>query len=302
MTPPTPPFTAAEAVPLAIWPCGQTPARTQRAGRYLPAAGVHPAKMLPELARRIITEYSKPGGLIVDPMCGIATTLVEAALLDRHAVGVELEPRWATLARRNLVYALDPQRAQHVQIVEGDARALASLLGERAGSVDLLATSPPYGCDISTLDMAVYRAGGSSRVAGTRYYSTDPANLGHARGQRYLQAMAEVYGVCATVLRPGGLLVTVTRNPRPQGRLFDLAAATVRLAQQAGLVYLQHVIALRAGIRNGRLVASVSLRQRINTRNARARGVPVHLPAHEDVLVFGRMAPNEPPKAVVRRG
>jgi tRNA G10 N-methylase Trm11 len=234
MTPPTTPA-ADEAVPLAIWPCAQATAKTQRVGRYLPAASVHPAKMLPELARRIVAEYSPPGGLVVDPMCGIATTLIEAALLDRCAVGVELEPRWATLARRNLAYALDPEHAHHVQIVEGDARALATLLGERAGTVDLIATSPPYGCDISTLDMRAYRQGGSSRVAGTRSYSTDPANLGHARGQRYLDAMAEVYATCATVLRPGGLLVTVTRNPRPQGRLFDLAAATVQLAQQAGL-------------------------------------------------------------------
>jgi modification methylase len=299
MTPPTPPTTAA-AVPLAIWPCGQTPAKTQRAGRYLPATSVHPAKMLPELARRIVTEYSKPGELVCDPMCGIATTLVEAALLHRQAVGVELEPRWATLARRNLAYALGPEHAERVEIVEGDARALATLLGERAGTVDLIATSPPYACDISTLNMAAFRAGGSSRLAGTRYYSADPANLGHARGQRYLAAMAEVYAACASVLRPGGLLVTVTRNPRPQGRLVDLTAATVRLAQQAGLHYLQHVIALHAAIRDGRLVARPSLRQRINTRNARARGVPVHLPVHDDVLVFCRLASSA--EGVARRG
>jgi modification methylase len=300
-THPTPPTTAAEVVPLAIWPCGQTPAKTQRAGRYLPAASVHPAKMLPELARRIVTEYSPPRGLVVDPMCGIATTLIEAALLDRHAIGVELEPRWATLARRNLAYALDPQRAQRVQVVEGDARALAALLGEWTGTVDLVATSPPYGCDISTLDMRAFRQGGSSRVGGTRYYSADPANLGHARGQRYLHAMGEVYAACATMLRPGGLLVTVTRNPRPQGRLFDLTAATVQVAQQAGLVYLQHVIALRAGIRDGRLVAPPSLRQRINTRNARARGMPVHLQVHEDVLVFQRVG-HGAAEGVVGRG
>jgi modification methylase len=219
-------------------------------------------------------------------MCGIGTTLVEAAALDRRAVGVELEPRWATLARRNLAYALNPKHAQQAQIVEGDARALPALLGELAGTVDLIATSPPYGCDISTLDMTAFRQRGSSRVAGTRSYSADPANLGHARGQRYLVAMAEVYAACARVLRPGGLLVTVTRNPRPQGRLFDVAATTVQLAQQAGLVYLQHVIALHAAIRDGRLIARPSLRQRTNTRNARARGVPVHLPVHEDVLVF----------------
>src|SRR6266508_3159673 len=139
----TPPTTASEAVPLAIWPCAQATAKTQRAGRYLPATSVHPAKMLPELARRIITTYSTPGGLVVDPMCGIGTTLVEAAALGRQAVGVELEPRWATLARRNLAYALDRAHAERAEVVEGDARALPALLGELAGTVDLVATPPP---------------------------------------------------------------------------------------------------------------------------------------------------------------
>ncbi len=58
--------------------------------------------MLPELARRIVTEYSDPGALVVDPLAGIGTTAVEAALLDRRAIGVELEERWVALAEENL--------------------------------------------------------------------------------------------------------------------------------------------------------------------------------------------------------
>jgi len=37
-------------------------------------------------------------------MCGICTTLVEAAHLGRDAIGVEREPRWAQLARDNLTH------------------------------------------------------------------------------------------------------------------------------------------------------------------------------------------------------
>src|ERR1700692_1665626 len=51
--------------------------------------------MLPALARRAVETYSDPGGLVVDPMCGMGTTLVEAIDLGRRAIGVELEPRWA---------------------------------------------------------------------------------------------------------------------------------------------------------------------------------------------------------------
>jgi hypothetical protein len=65
--------------------------------------------------------------------------------------------------------------------------------------------------------------------------------------------MAIVYAGCFQVLRPGGLLVTVTRNLRRQVRVFDLAGATVTLAEQAGYQYLRHVIALLAAVRDSGL-------------------------------------------------
>lgn len=92
-------------VPLAVWPCAQRTGQWQRHGRYLPESNRHPAKMLPEIARRAICFYSRPGDLVLDPMCGIATTLVEAIHQDRRAIGVELEPRWATLAASNVAHA-----------------------------------------------------------------------------------------------------------------------------------------------------------------------------------------------------
>jgi tRNA G10 N-methylase Trm11 len=69
--------------------------------------------MLPALARRAVEAYSEPGDLVVDPMCGIGTTLVEASDLGRRAVGVELEARWAKVASTNLdhVHAGRPTRS-----------------------------------------------------------------------------------------------------------------------------------------------------------------------------------------------
>src|SRR5919204_1990971 len=93
------------SVPMAVWPCAQQTSQVQRHGRYLPESNRHPAKMLPELARRAISAYSEPGELVVDPMCGIGTTLVEAIHLGRKALGVELEDRWASLATANLAHA-----------------------------------------------------------------------------------------------------------------------------------------------------------------------------------------------------
>ncbi len=279
-----------ERVPLAVWPCAQTSAQYQRLGRYLPASSAHPGKMLPELARRLVAEYCPPGGLVADPMCGIGTTLVEAGALGRHGIGVELEARWVALARANLTHALLAEQAARTEIRVGDARCLGSLLRDVAGRVDLVVTSPPYGCDAGVIDKPAWRAGHPMCPRDTLNYSRDPANLGHARGQTWCAGIAEVLAGCALLLRPGGLLVTVTKNTRRSGRLNDLATTTVGLAEQAGFGYLQHLIALHAAVRDGGLVARPSFWQLTQTRKARARGEPCHLVVHEDVLVFTKPA------------
>jgi modification methylase len=242
--------------------------------------------MLPELARRLVVEYCPPGGLVVDPMCGIGTTLVEAAALGRRAVGVELEPRWAELACANLDHALSRDQAALAEVRVGDARRLPELLADLLGRVDLLVTSPPYACEAGMIDKPAWRAGQPLCPKDTLNYSRDPANLGRARGHSWRTGIAEVLAGCTHLLRPGGLLVTVTKNTRRAGRLNDLATATVQLADHAGLGYLQHIVALHAAVRHGRLVARPSFWQLTQTRKARARGEPAHLVVHEDVLVF----------------
>ncbi len=273
-------------VPLALWPVAQTSAQYQRAGRYHPDSARHPGKMLPALAARIVCEYSAPGGLVCDPMSGIGTTIVEAGLLGRRAIGVELEPAWVDLARANLDRLLEADRRRLTEVRQGDARRLPEILGENAGRVDLIVTSPPYACDAGVIDRKAWVAGGRLCTTETLNYSADRANLGHARGPAYEAAMAGVYAACHAALRPGGLLVTVTKNMRRAGRCVDLAALTVGLARSAGFSYLQHVVALHAAIRDSRLVARPSFWQLTQTRKARARGEPAHLSVHEDVLVF----------------
>jgi modification methylase len=273
-------------VPLAVWPVAQTSAQYQRAGRYLPECAQHPAKMLPELARRIITEYSAPSALVVDVMAGIGTTVVEAAALDRRAIGVELEPHWAHVARANLDHVLDPDHRRLAEIRVGDARRLGDVLGDLEGTVDLICTSPPYACDVGNMDKANWGAGGDLCPSDARNYSVDRSNLGHARGATYETAMADIYAGCFALLRSGGVLVTVTKQTRRHGRTLDLAGLTSTLARRAGFSYLAHVVALHAAVRDGDLVARPSFWQTTQVRKARMRGEPAHLVVHEDCLAF----------------
>jgi modification methylase len=261
--------------------------------------------MLPALARRAIESYSEPGDLVVDPMCGIGTTLVEASDLGRRAVGVELEDRWARLASANLdlLHGERPTRSLAL-VAEGDARALAHLLTVRArrlledehhrgvaqpiaaGAVDLILTSPPYACEIA--DVNEVSGPEPLRRIDTANYSRDRSNIGHARGDNYLVAMRDVYRACATVLKPGGFLVAVTKDMRSGGggALRNLSGETVDLCEDAGLLYWQRVIGLLATVRDDELVMRPSFWQTLHARRRLAKGDRTQVVAHEDVLVF----------------
>lgn len=284
-----------EPLPINVWPVSQTTSQYQRAGRYLPECAKHPGKMVPSLARQIVDEFSKPGDLVVDPMAGIGTTVVEGALIDRHCVGVELEESWTDLAKRNIDHMIEGSKRELAFVTQGDARDLSTALGSLHGSVDLIATSPPYSCEVGTVD-SDRATGHLSRAHSSANYSTDRSNLGHARGARYQTEMAGVYRSCFDALRPGGLMVTVTKNMHQRERLLDVARATVDAAGSVGFQTMEHIIALLCAVRSDGLVARPSFWQQRSVRNARRKGLPQYLIAHEDVLVF-RKPDNQPGNA-----
>ena len=51
-----------------------------------------PAKFPPQLPRSFISEFTKKGETILDPMVGSGTTILEACLLGRKSIGIDLDP------------------------------------------------------------------------------------------------------------------------------------------------------------------------------------------------------------------
>lgn len=69
----------------------------------------YPAKFIPQLAARLICEYSGEGDLVVDPFMGSGTTLVESKLLKRPSIGADINPV-AHLVARAKTQAIEPNR------------------------------------------------------------------------------------------------------------------------------------------------------------------------------------------------
>ncbi len=58
-----------------------------------------PAKFPPQLPRLLISALSNPWDIVLDPMVGSGTTVVEAALLGRNALGFDIDPLAVLLSR-----------------------------------------------------------------------------------------------------------------------------------------------------------------------------------------------------------
>jgi modification methylase len=269
----------------SAWFTAQQPARSQRQTRYETACFAHPGKMLPEIARRAIAEYSKIGEIVCDPMCGIGTTLVEAQDLGRNCIGAELEEKWSALAQTNIARNRADNTSTFAHIFCCDARNLLEIINDDLrGRVSLVLTSPPYG------SMTHGRAKAHDKEKVSRWddrYSQSKDNLGETSSPTKLfTGLREIFANCFELLKPGGYFLQTTRPWRRNGVLTDFPGEVIELMQSVGYEFLDRKVALLAGIRDGEFVSRAAFFQILGQKRSRERGVPHLIPAHEDLLIF----------------
>ena len=104
--------------------------------------GLHPypAKFIPELPRRIIQDFSHPGDIVLDPMCGSGTTLVEASAHNRHAIGVDLNPIAVLASRAKTTTLSRPLQVEVGRLVD-DLAGIESALHTRRRTAQSFAGS-----------------------------------------------------------------------------------------------------------------------------------------------------------------
>src|SRR5262249_51541606 len=181
----------------------------------------------------------------------------------------------------NITHAHRAGAPGRAAVIRGDATTLTSLLpGVLHGRVALVVTSPPYGPTVH--GHVRPGADGVAKSHNTYNDGDDKGNLAYQDLPGLLAGFTGILAGCTALLRPGGIVVVTVRPWRKHGDLVDLPSAVVA----AGLTPLERCVALLAAVRDGRLVARPSFFQLQQVRKARSLGVPMHLIAHEDVIIF----------------
>lgn len=108
-------------------------------GNWATHSGIYRGNWSPYVPRNLLLRYSKEGDWVLDQFVGSGTTLVEAKLLNRNAVGVDINEKSVELAKRNINFEYDSQ--SNIFIKEGNAKNLDFI---KDNSIDLICTHPPY--------------------------------------------------------------------------------------------------------------------------------------------------------------
>ncbi len=197
----------------------------------------HPAKFPETLAMEFISFFTRPGGVVLDPMAGTGSALVAALRCGRHSYGVELNPAYAEIARQVIAserQALGEQaQPYHSQLITGDAAHITTLAAEHAiPPIDYVLTSPPYWDMLHARGSATQKNRRSSQELDV-FYSDDPHDLGNITDYgEFITQLAHIYVNMQAILQPRAYLTVIVKNIKKGGKVYPLAWDLARLLRE----------------------------------------------------------------------
>lgn len=173
----------------------------------------------PYIPRNIILRYSQEGDLVLDQFAGGGTTLVEAKLLNRNIIGVDINDIALERCREKTAFEHDGANGQ-VSILKCDARDLQPIQNE---SIDLICTHPPYANII-------------------RYSENIPEDLSQFDIPQFLTEMRRVAKESYRVLKKGKFCAILMGDTRRKGHMIPLAFETMKLFEAEGFKLKELII------------------------------------------------------------
>ena len=173
----------------------------------------------PYVVRNLLLRYSSENDLVLDQFVGGGTTLVEAKLLNRNSIGVDVNDLALNRCKEKVAFEHDGANGK-VFIKKGDARNLDFLDRE---SVDFICTHPPYANII-------------------KYSECIPGDLSLLDINPFLDEMKKVASESYRVLKPGKFCAILMGDTRRKGCMIPMSFEVMKIFQNAGFTLKEIII------------------------------------------------------------
>lgn len=129
-------------------------------GDWATHKGDYPGNCSPYVIRNLVLKYSKRNDIILDQFVGSGTTMIESLLLNRRAIGIDINDKALNITKSR-IKDIDGR----YKLIKGDARKLTL----KDKSIDFICTHPPY------MDIIKYSSGINgdiSLLSGEEFYNS----------------------------------------------------------------------------------------------------------------------------------
>ena len=186
-------------------------------GNWATHDGKYRGNWSPYIPRNIISRYSCEGDVVLDQFVGGGTTLVEAKLLNRNCIGIDINPQ--AIERSNQKIAFEFDSKSKITIKKGNACNL--FIAD--ASIDLICTHPPY--------------------ANIIQYSEDiDGDISRLPIKGFLSEIYKVATESFRVLKNGKFCAILMGDTRIKGMVQPLAFETMRMFELAGFKLKEIII------------------------------------------------------------
>ena len=195
----------------------------------------HPAPFSFQDVARVIRFFTKKGDTVIDPFVGVGSTLKAAALEGRNGIGIELNPRYADLAKARLQseVPLELQSMTSQQLHTGDARILTQQLPANVAS--LIVTSPPYWNILRKVDHKARQERVSNNL--DHHYGDDAADLGNIQSyDDFVEELCGIFAQCRHAMKVRAHLCVFVSDFRHKSKYYMLHADLARGLETYGFV------------------------------------------------------------------
>jgi len=191
----------------------------------------HPAPFSFQDVARLIRFFSKANNTILDPFCGVASTLKACALNNRNGVGIELVKKYYLLGKERLNIEV-PKNSLFIskqQLINGDA--FEEIEKFKDNHFDFIVTSPPYWNILTKVDHKAKQERIKNGL--DTKYSEDPKDLGNISNyNEFLPKLAMFFEKCSRILKANKYLCIIVSDFRHKSKYYAFHSDLARLLER----------------------------------------------------------------------